>query len=90
MDKEKRDSFDNNREILDSLVLLLEVSLFSKRYGLSVTKYDLEEMLSLVKKLMFYNDDYRLLQEEVRILWARIGELEAIRKRYLKEQEKGG
>lgn len=65
-----------NGETLDELLLSIECLLFSNDYGYQVEKGDLENILNLVKKLIKFDEDFFLIQEELKVLTERIKRIE--------------
>jgi len=76
----------NNGEILDDLLVVLESCIFTKSYGGSITTEEIETAIAIANKLIKFDEEFTLIQEEIKILWARVEQLE-IENRYLLEEK---
>jgi cell shape-determining protein MreC len=74
--KENGPSLQRNREIIDSILVKLECFLFIKHSGVEIPEEELDALISMVKKLAEYDDEYKTMQEETKILWLKIQQLE--------------
>ena len=65
-----------NAEKIDKLLLMLESCLFSIKSDIKIKEEEIGKMISIVRDLDSFCNDYSLLLEEVSILWAKLEELE--------------
>jgi len=76
----------NNGEILDDLLVVLESCIFTKSYGENITTEEIEIAISLVNKLIKFDEEFTLAQEELKILWARVEQLELENRSLIEEK----
>lgn len=72
----KENPIEKNSENLDNILLKIESLIFSIDNEIEVDRKEIIEILDIIKELICFNDDYKLMCEEIKILWLKVDELE--------------
>lgn len=69
-------SHQKNSEIINSLLIQLECVLFMKTNGMEISDEEFEIVVKTAKQLVDFDEEYLMMQEESKILYKKIEQLE--------------